>query len=166
MNKHLLTLALLLTASLMACAVATDAALAYSASQQRAITFISNHVDVAVRVADAASAAATANGNANGKHEVKAKPAKPVKAKAKGERKRDPAKLDQWGFRKDSIKAKAAAIYAKGKGATLQEVKEVVGTIQFNLLKELEEQGHTVDRTDVKTDKGRVVTRYKLRPKE
>ena len=113
-----------------------------------------------------AKKAATANGNANGKHEVKAKPAKPVKAKAKGERKRDPAKLDQWGFRKDSIKAKAAAIYAKGKGATLQEVKEVVGSIQFNLLKELEEQGHTVDRTDVKTDKGRVVTRYKLRPKE
>ena len=119
-----------------------------------------------------AKKAATANGNANGKHEVKAKPAKaakaakPVKAKAKGERKRDPAKLDQWGFHKDSIKAKAAAIYAKGKGATLQEVKEVVGSIQFNLLKELEEQGHTVDRTDVKTDKGRVVTRYKLRPKE
>lgn len=113
-----------------------------------------------------AKKAATANGNANGKHEVKAKADKPVKAKAKGERKRDPAKLDQWGFRKDSIKAKAAAIYAKGKGATLQEVKEVVGSIQFNLLKELEEQGHTVDRTDVKTDKGRVVTRYKLRPKE
>ena len=65
MNKHLLTLALLLTASLMACAVATDAALAYSASQHRAITFISNHVDVAVRVADTASAAATANGNGN-----------------------------------------------------------------------------------------------------
>ena len=65
MSKYLLTLALLLSASLMACVVATDAASAYSAGQHRAITFISSHVDVAVHVADTASAAATANGNGN-----------------------------------------------------------------------------------------------------
>ena len=112
-----------------------------------------------------AKKAATANGNANGKHEVKAKADKPVKAKAKGERKRDPANLDQWGFRKDSIKSRAAAMYAKAKGATLAEVKEEVGSVQFNLLTELKEAGHTVDVDQVKAG-GRMVNRYKLVAKD
>ena len=63
--------ALALTASLMACAVATDEASAYSAGQHRAITFISSHVDVAVHVADTASAAATANGNGDWQRAIK-----------------------------------------------------------------------------------------------
>jgi hypothetical protein len=111
---------------------------------------------------------------ANGKGAVKAKGKKaapqatPKAAKAKAkktERKRDPAKLDAFGFRKDSIKSKAAAMYAKGKGATLAEVKEVVGSVQFNLLTELTGNGHTVDKTEVKNAGGRMVTRYKLHAK-
>lgn len=92
---------------------------------------------------------------------------KPAKAKAKkAERTRDPAKLDAFGFRKGSIKSKAAAMYAKGKGATLAEVKEALGSVQFNLLTELEEGGFTVGRNEAKNYKGRAVTRYKLHPKE
>ena len=92
--------------------------------------------------------------------------AKPAKAKAKkAERQRDPAKLDAWGFRKDSIKSRAAAMYAKAKGATLAEVKEEVGSVQFNLLTELKEAGHTVDVDQVKAG-GRMVNRYKLVAKD
>jgi hypothetical protein len=92
--------------------------------------------------------------------------AKPAKAKAKkAERQRDPAKLDQWGFRKDSIKSRAAAMYAKAKGATLAEVKEEVGSVQFNLLTELKEAGHNVEVDQVKAN-GRMVNRYKLHAKD
>ena len=92
--------------------------------------------------------------------------AKPAKGKAKkAERQRDPAKLDAWGFRKDSIKSRAAAMYAKAKGATLAEVKEEVGSVQFNLLTELKEAGHTVDVDQVKAG-GRMVNRYKLVAKD
>ena len=128
-----------------------------------------------------AKAASPANGaaKANGKAKVTAKgakapakkaapaaTAKPVKAKAKkAERQRDPAKLDQWSFRKGSIKSKAAAMYAKAKGATLAEVKEEVGSVQFNLLTELKEAGHSVEVDQVKAN-GRLVNRYKLVAKD
>jgi len=98
----------------------------------------------------------------------KAKAAAPAKAKAKGkavERTRDPAKLDQFGFRKGSIKANAAAMYATKNGATLGEVKEKVGSVQFNLLTELEEKGFKVEKSQVKGDGPRKVTRYKLHTK-
>lgn len=94
--------------------------------------------------------------------------AKPAKGKAKKpvtERQRDPAKLDQWGFRKDSIKSKAAAMYAKGNGATLAQVKEVVGSVQFNLLTELQERGFKIEIDEIKSAKGRMVNRYKLHAK-
>lgn len=131
------------------------------------------------------AAAAKGNGHSNGKATAKAaapdKPAKAAKAakvaapkagKAKAakaapkaERHRDPAKLDAFGFRKESIKSRAAAMYAKGKGATLAEVKEAVGSVQFNLLTELTGKGFTIDQTEVKNEQGRMVTRYKLHPK-
>jgi hypothetical protein len=118
-------------------------------------------------------AAAKANGKGNGKTAVKAQgkkaaPAAPAKgkAKAKAERQRDPDKLDAFGFRKGSIKSKAAAMYAKGKGATLAEVREALGSVQFNLLTELEKGGFTVEKNHAKGDTGRGVTRYKIHAKE
>lgn len=104
----------------------------------------------------APKAAKTAKGTA--KAAKAAKVAKPAKA----QRQRDPAKLDTFGFRKDSIKSRAAAMYAKGKGATLAEVKEEVGSVQFNLLTELGGRGFQIDQTEVKNAAGRMVTRYKL----
>jgi hypothetical protein len=104
-------------------------------------------------------------GKAPAKKAASAATAKPAKAKAKkAERQRDPAKLDSWGFRKESIKSRAAAMYAKGKGATLAEVKEEVGSVQFNLLTELKEAGHNVEVDQVKAN-GRMVNRYKLTAK-
>jgi hypothetical protein len=104
---------------------------------------------------------------AQGKKALPSATPKAAKGKAKkAERQRDPAKLDAFGFRKDSIKSKAAAMYAKGKGATLGEVKEVLGSVQFNLLTELEGNGHKVDKTEVKSSTGRMVTRYKLHGKD
>lgn len=118
-------------------------------------------------------ATAKANGKGNGKAPVKAAgkakaTAAPPKgkAKAKATRQADPAKLDQFGFRKGTIKSKAAALYAKGKGCTLAEVKEALGSVQFNLLTELEGNGFKVDKSKAKGDTGRGVTRYKLHPKE
>jgi hypothetical protein len=126
---------------------------------------------------------AKANGHAKeakpskvGKPAKVAKPAKAAKAEkpakapkeAKAERKErtvDPAKLDKFGFRKGSIKSNAAAIYAKGKGATLAEVKEAVGSNQFNLLTEVEARGHTVQKTSVDGEGNRKVTRYKITAK-
>jgi hypothetical protein len=132
-----------------------------------------------------AKKAASARAKGNGKQPVKAagktpakapakaKGAAPAKAAVKGkakapkaERHRDPAKLDTFGFRKGSIKSRAAAMYAKGKGATLAEVKEAVGSVQFNLLSELRANGFTVETSEVKNANGRMVTRYKLLPKE
>jgi hypothetical protein len=123
------------------------------------------------------NATAKANGKGNGKAAVKAagkasaKPAAKAapakgKAKAKVERQRDLTKLDQFGFRKGSIRSQAAAMYAKGKGATLAEVKEALGSVQFNLLTELTEQGYTIDKSEAKGATGRGVTRYKLHAKE
>lgn len=90
--------------------------------------------------------------------------AKTVKAKAENghakERKRDPAKLDQFGFRKDSLKSRAALMYASKKGATLGEVKDALKSTQFNVLRELEERGLKVERTPVSGEADRKVTRY------
>jgi hypothetical protein len=126
--------------------------------------------------ADKPAKKATANGASKPKAEAKAKPAakaapakataKPAKGKAKAERKQDPAKLDAFGFRKESIKSKAAALYAKGKGATLADVKEALGSVQFNLLTELKEKGYEVEESEVKNTNGRMVTRYKIVSKD
>ena len=91
--------------------------------------------------------------------------AKVAKGKAKApaaERTRDPTKLDAYGFRLGSVKSQAAAIYAKGKGATLAEVKDALGSVQFNLLTEVKAKGYDVEETEVKGTSGRMVTRYKI----
>lgn len=94
---------------------------------------------------------------------------KATKGKAKApaaQRQRDLTKLDAYGFRLGTIKAKAAAMYAKGKGATLADVKAALGSVQFNLLTEVKERGFTVEEADVKGPTGRIVTRYKIVAKE
>jgi hypothetical protein len=88
--------------------------------------------------------------------------ASPKKAKAKrAPRTRDPAKLDEFGFRKGTIKSRAAAMYKKG--ATLSQVKDEVGSVQFNLLTELETNGFEIKKTTVKGVAGaRDSTKYKV----
>lgn len=88
-------------------------------------------------------------------------PEKAKAAKPKAEKK-SKAEKDQWGLRKGSSKSEAAAMYARKNGATLEEVKEKVGSIQLNVLKELEAEGHTVEREKVERKGQRPLTRYKL----
>jgi hypothetical protein len=91
---------------------------------------------------------------------AKAKPAKG--AKARKARTIDPAKLDQFGLRKGSIKSQAAAMYASKKGATLNEVKEALESTQFNVLTELEGKGFKVLRSQVPGVGARAATKYNL----
>lgn len=101
------------------------------------------------------------------KAKAEAKPAKVAKGKTKAAKERkpreaNPATLDAFGFRKGTIKSNAAALYAKGKGATLAEVKEKLKSAQFNLLTEVETRGFTVEKNFVKNTNGRKVTRYHI----
>lgn len=93
---------------------------------------------------------------------VAKKVAKAVKATPKAKTPVKPAKagvaLDAYGFRVGSFKAKAAALYSKGKGATVDEVTEALGSRQFNLLKTCTERGFTVTKSKAKGED----TRYKL----
>lgn len=95
---------------------------------------------------------------------AKAKGAKPkakVKTKAKA-RTLDPKKRDEYGLRLGSVKSKAAAMYASSKGATLMEVKKKLGSIQFNVISQLEEAGHKIKRTEETGVNNRTVTRFHL----
>lgn len=96
--------------------------------------------------------------NGNGTHKAKA-----AKAKASGTpRTRDPAKLDAYGFRKESMKSLAASMYARKRGATLSEVKEATGSVQFNAITQLEERGFKFKRTQEDGAGKRPATRYHL----
>lgn len=107
---------------------------------------------------------------------VAAKAAKPPKAvkkaakatpKAKAAKPRsEPLEKDAYGFRKGSHKSKAIAMYARKNGATLDEVQEVVGSVQLNCLKALEEEGYVVERNKEKRAGARPITRYILKPKK
>jgi hypothetical protein len=98
---------------------------------------------------------------ANGKAKVVAKKqAKPAKKRAA--RNVDQSKLDQFGFRLNSKKHKAAVMYASKKGATLNEVKKVLKSTQFNLLTELKEKGFKIKRAVVAGANGRTVTRFHI----
>jgi hypothetical protein len=88
-------------------------------------------------------------------------PAKKAKTAKRAPRTRDPAKLDEYGFRKGTIKSNAAAMYKKG--ATLAEVREAVGSVQFNLLTELKNNGFDIKQSVVKGVSGaRDATKYKI----
>ncbi len=91
---------------------------------------------------------------------AKAKPARG--AKVRKARTVDPAKLDQFGLRKGSIKSQAAAMYASKKGATLNEVKEALESTQFNVITELEGKGFKVLRSQVPGVGARAATSYRL----
>ena len=94
-----------------------------------------------------------------------AKPAKaPEKAKA-AKPKADKAEKAQFGLRKGSAKSDAAAMYARKSGATLEEVKDRVGSIQLNVLKGLEAEGFVVEKEKEAREGARAVTRYFLKAK-
>ena len=117
------------------------------------------------------------NGNAGAESPTKkprkarSKPARKLKAKgkprAKAAKRRisDPAKVDQFGLRKGSIKSRAASIYSRGKGATLADVRDAVGSTQFNVLSELKKRGYKIQKSSAK-GQHRAVTRYHLIPKK
>lgn len=98
---------------------------------------------------------AKGNGAASKPAKAAAKPAKAKVAKPK-------APVDGFGFQVGSLKSKAAAMYASRGGATVGEVKEHLGSNQFNLLTELAKKGSKVKKVAEKQDKGRSVTRYFL----
>jgi len=110
----------------------------------------------AVKVAAKAKAAPKATVKA-AKGSEKPKVAKP---KAEG------VKKDAWGFREGSAKSQAVALYAAKAGATLEEVKEAVGSVQLNVLNGLEEAGHEVKRVKEEREGQRSVTRYFLKMKK
>jgi hypothetical protein len=85
-------------------------------------------------------------------------PPKPTSKPAKA-----PAGMDEFGIRLGTKKSKAAAMYAAGSGATLNEVKMALGQIHYNVLSQLEAKGFKVDRV-MEGDKKRI-TRYRLYPK-
>lgn len=89
----------------------------------------------------------------------KAKAAKAAKPKAKAQT-ASVAKLDVFGFRKGSERSKAAAIYARPKGATLGEVKTKTGKLQFNVLTQLKSMGHKVKAVPEAGPTKRPVIRY------
>ena len=93
---------------------------------------------------------------------AKAPKAAPKAAKAKRER-HEP--LDTWGFRLESLKSKAANMYASKKGATLAEVKKALKSSQLNLLTELVGRGFKVSKVKESGDGPRDITRYFLRAK-
>jgi len=97
----------------------------------------------------------------------KAKAPKEVKASSpeKAEKPKKVVKAvqrDKYGFREGSLKSRAASLYASKQGATLAEVKAATGSVQLNLLKELEGKNHTVQRVKEEGKGGREVTRYFL----
>lgn len=96
---------------------------------------------------------------------AKAAPAKKAAGKARKAPVRDPAKLDQFGFRKGSIKSQAAQMYATKKGSTLGEIKEKLGSTQFNLLTQLEEKGWTIGKKFEDGAGNRKITRYRIEPR-
>lgn len=125
-------------------------------------------VKPAVKAADKPKAKAV------GKPAVKAKAAPKATAKAaKGSEKpkvakskAEPVVKDQWGFRVGSAKSKAVAMYATKEGATLEEVKATVGSIQLNVLNALEADGYEVKREKQEREDARSVTRYWLKKKK
>lgn len=73
----------------------------------------------------------------------------------------DASTLDQFGFRADTRKSKAAAMYVSDEGATLAEVKKAVGSTQFNVLTALGQKGFEIEKTMVKGNGTRRITRYR-----
>lgn len=95
-----------------------------------------------------------------------------VKAKKKAAVAKKPSKrgksaeLDEFGFRKGSLRSKAAQLYASAKGATLDEVKKKCGSIQYNMLTELKKRGFKVTTKEIEGKANRPASRYFLKSKK
>ena len=80
----------------------------------------------------------TAKGSSKGSAKS-TKSAKSDKAPA-----REPVEKDEFGLRKGTARSEAAALFKKG--AKMKSVKEETGTNHYNLLTQLEKEGHTVKK--------------------
>lgn len=109
--------------------------------------------------------AATAPAKAKTAPKAPVKAAKAVKPAKAAKAKVEPVEKDKYGFRKGSAKSKAIALYARKNGATLEEVKTAVGSVQLNVLGSMEEAGHKVERIKETREGARPVTRYILKVK-
>lgn len=99
---------------------------------------------------------------AAGKVKVAVQPAAKGKAQAPVKRATATAEKDAYGFKKGSLKSKAAAMYASKAGATLTEVKKALDSSQLNVLVELENKGCKVVKKREKGKGKRPITRYFL----
>ncbi len=99
--------------------------------------------------------------------DTKMKAKKKVKTATKKPSKRSKAaELDEFGFRKGTIRSKAAQLYASAKGATLDEVKKKCGSIQYNMLTELKKRGFKVTSKEIEGKGNRPATRFFLKSKK
>jgi len=94
------------------------------------------------------------------------KKAKAPTAKLKKKAKLPPAGLDDYGFRKGSIRSKAAVMYASAKGATLAEVRAKLGGTQYNMMTELKKRGFKITTKVVDGVGNRPASRYFLQQKK
>jgi len=105
------------------------------------------------------------------KPKKKAKPkkaAKPKEVKPEEPAKAAPTKAknrDEFGLLVGSVRSRAAALYAREEGATLKEVADEVGSIQFNVLTKLQKDGFEVTHTNEAGEKNRTVKRFFLHRK-
>lgn len=111
---------------------------------------------------------AAANGHAKpaGKPAAKVAAGKaPTKAKAASAAPKAKAKpKDKFGYRVGSLKSNAAAMYSDPKGATLEQVKKKLGSVQLNVLTELAAKGRKVKKVKEGGGEGeRAHTRYFLK---
>lgn len=98
-----------------------------------------------------------------------AKPVKPAKVKKplkKAKAKKETTPLDDFGFRKGTIRSKAAAMYSSAKGATIMEVKAKLGSVQYNMLINLEQNGFKLVRKEIDGLGNRPATRFFLHAKK
>ncbi len=79
--------------------------------------------------------------------EEQSKPSKPKRKRTKKTNGIGPAILDAWGIRAGTARSGAAALYARPEGASLAEVKAVVGSVQYNVLTDLKAKGYKVTTT-------------------
>ena len=71
--------------------------------------------------------------------------------------------LDEFGFRRSSLKSKAAAMYRQG--ATRLQVHEALGEPMLNVLSEVEAMGYKIVRKKVRIGFNRPHYRYTIADK-
>lgn len=86
--------------------------------------------------------------------------------KSKGKARGPVLPLDDFGFRKGSIRSKAAALFSRPQGATLNEIKAKLGSVQYNTLAELKNKGFKVTSKEEDGKSNRPQTRFWLHLKK